>query len=166
MVSSIIAALVSGGLAFIGSYFGVKRRIETKKKLSRKDRRMQYKLAAVKKRLEKHQEAYTLYSKLFFNIHDKNKINNIVEKAENWWFENCLYLDDKSRNEFKKAINQTLDFNSEAETDKTNKKIFEQIEKARNLIVEGVELTPGEHEYEKLNISNVNKVEIEDELHR
>ena len=64
----------------------------------------QLKLAALDKRLQKHQEAYTLWVDLVWNLRNEDEIGRIVIKGQKWWNENCLYLGEDSRGAFKKAI--------------------------------------------------------------
>ena len=62
------------------------------------------KIAALDKRLEAHQQAYTLWLRLRRSVHNKDKNIEMVIKCQNWWEENCLYLDMESRKAFMSAI--------------------------------------------------------------
>jgi len=60
-------------------------------------------LASLDKRLEIHQKAYTLWLKLLRNVHNKEKLNDVVIECQNWWYENCLYLSENARTAFNRA---------------------------------------------------------------
>jgi len=57
------------------------------------------KLAALDRRLQAHQEAYTLWRKLNINIYG-DKIMDVVMECQEWWSENCLYLSSEARKSF------------------------------------------------------------------
>src|SRR3990172_11560405 len=59
-------------------------------------------MAALDKRLEAHQQAYTLWLQLRRSVHKKN--TDVVIKCQKWWEENCLYLDMESRKAFMSSI--------------------------------------------------------------
>lgn len=59
-------------------------------------------MAAIDKRLQVHQEAFTLWKELFSAVHTE-KIGDVVMKCQNWWNENCLYLSPESREAFHTA---------------------------------------------------------------
>jgi len=48
-------------------------------------------LAALEKRLEAHQHAYTLWRKLGNSIHE-GTLESVYFECEEWWDQNCLYL--------------------------------------------------------------------------
>jgi len=52
----------------------------------------QLKLAALDRRLQAHQEAYTLWRRAFMATHNEH-CSNETNEAMKWWEENCLYLD-------------------------------------------------------------------------
>jgi hypothetical protein len=62
------------------------------------------KMAALDKRLEAHQQAYTLWLQLRRSVHTKDKNTDMVIKCQKWWEENCLYLDMESRKAFISSI--------------------------------------------------------------
>ena len=102
----------------------------------------QLKLAALDKRLQKHQEAYTLWRKLIFSIHHDEKRNwEAVQACQNWWEENCLYLGHEARWAFHTAINLASDFRSiPREETKERRELFNGIKMAGDKILEGVKL--------------------------
>lgn len=62
------------------------------------------KVAALDKRLEAHQHAYTLWLQLRRSVHNKDKNTDMVIKCQKWWEGNCLYLDMESRKAFMSSI--------------------------------------------------------------
>jgi hypothetical protein len=71
--------------------------------------RHQLRIAAIEKRLQVHQEAYSLWKKLVHNVHKSNEIGNVVIKCQTWWENNCLYLAPNARESFLEAIFCALD---------------------------------------------------------
>jgi hypothetical protein len=73
-----------------------------KRKLFELERKDKYKLIAVEKRLEAHQKAFKYWSKLIEIIHeaDDEKRNKLLSEAREFFFENNLYLEKKTRKEF------------------------------------------------------------------
>ena len=70
----------------------------------------QLKLAALDKRLQRHQEAYTLWLNLLFSLNDVEKLSLAIDKCQNWWNEYCLYLGEEARFAFKTALIIAGDF--------------------------------------------------------
>ncbi|MDP2302502.1 MAG: hypothetical protein Q8N03_08770 [Ignavibacteria bacterium] len=88
----------------------LQRKDERKKfELERKDK---YKLVAIEKRLEAHQQAYFHWEKLISVIHEKDqeKRNSLINNAREFWFSNCLYLEKTTRQEFLVGINRVSDY--------------------------------------------------------
>jgi hypothetical protein len=90
---SLISAIV-GGLIVTSSQAWI----------SGQDRKNQLRLAALDKRLEAHQHAYSLWRKLISNAADKSAISPIVMSAQIWWEDNCLYLEPQSREAFYQSL--------------------------------------------------------------
>jgi hypothetical protein len=69
-------------------------------------RRVQLAASTWSRRLEVHQEAFSLWHQCWSVVHEQNqeKKYQILKKAEDWWFNNCLYLSEDARNSFKKMI--------------------------------------------------------------
>jgi len=65
--------------------------------------RHQLRLAALDRRLQVHQEAYTLWRKLLANVHKEQEIGSVVMECQDWWDKNCLYLEPKSREAFNRC---------------------------------------------------------------
>jgi hypothetical protein len=59
----------------------------------------QLRMAAIDRRLQAHQEAFTLWHKLVKNNDDNEFLKTIME-CQDWWSSNCLYLEPEVRQEF------------------------------------------------------------------
>lgn len=55
------------------------------------------------KRLQTHQEAYTLWRKLVATVYDSKKIGDTVIECQEWWNNNCLYLSSDASTAFQSA---------------------------------------------------------------
>ena len=113
----------------------------------------QLKLAALDKRLQKHQEAYSLWRKLLFNLRNEEKIGQSIDECQKWWDENCLYLGDEARSAFHTAIFLAVDFRNLPRTEpKEIREWFNKIKMAGNKIIEAVNLPSlGEDEIKPIN---------------
>ena len=60
---------------------------------ARENRKQQWALAALDKRLEVHQAAYVLWQRIVRAIHGEENNYKIIHEADDWWNNNCLYLD-------------------------------------------------------------------------
>jgi hypothetical protein len=69
-------------------------------------RRVQLAAPIWSRRLEVHQEAFSLWHQCWSVVHeqDRQKKYQTLKKAEDWWLANCLYLSDNARNFFKEMI--------------------------------------------------------------
>jgi len=61
-------------------------------------------MASIDKRLAIHQEAYTLWRDLLHTVHQKDKVGDKINECQEWWFKNCLYLDQNPRKAFYEAF--------------------------------------------------------------
>jgi hypothetical protein len=133
-VSAFIGVLVGSAITGIFQYW-----------TSEADRRHQLRIAALEKRLETHQHAYTLWRKLLFADKHSKEIYDVVMECQDWWERNCLYLSAPAREAFLKAYQSASDHadllasNAEAELVKS---AYQDVERAGKLIVEGVNLPP------------------------
>jgi hypothetical protein len=59
----------------------------------------QLRLAAVDRRLQTHQEAFTLWRKLMAATYTED-IGNVVLECQSWWERNCIYLEPTVREAF------------------------------------------------------------------
>jgi hypothetical protein len=64
--------------------------------------RHQLRLAAVDRRLQAHQEAFTLWRKLMSATHT-DEIGTVVIECQAWWEQNCIYLEPTVREAFVSA---------------------------------------------------------------
>ena len=97
----IIIAIVTPIMAFLGAIFGY----WISALSSRKDRKHQLAMAALEKRLKAHQEAITICFGIWHNIFNDQELHRIVIDAQDWYYKNCLYLDDIARNDFWNCLN-------------------------------------------------------------
>lgn len=72
------------------------------------EREDRYRLAAIDKRLQAHQEAFALWRKLLSHVYNDN-IGSTALECQNWWDNNCLYLDEKARKAFRSAYMSATD---------------------------------------------------------
>jgi len=128
---SLISAIVGGLIATTSQVW-----------VSEQDRRNQLRLAALEKRLQAHQEAYTFWRKLKFNAANEKTIGKIVEDSQTWWEENCIYLDPKAREAFFRAILSASDHIAFLNARDMNviEENFKTIEEAGKAILAGVAL--------------------------
>jgi hypothetical protein len=61
--------------------------------------RHQLRVAALDRRLQAHQEAFTLWRGLLGTVHSE-KVGNEVIKCQSWWEQNCVYLEPTVREAF------------------------------------------------------------------
>lgn len=109
--------------------------------------RHSFKMTAIEKRLQVHQEAYTLWRKLLFSL-NANNVDQVVEECQTWWNENCLFLSPESRKTFliavrcafhhKDLLNVPLPRNPEDQN--LIKSNLDKIMEAGEIIVKSVEL--------------------------
>lgn len=67
----------------------------------------QLRMAALDRRLEAHQEAFTLWREVYGAVHT-DEIRNIVPKCQSWWEQNCVYLEPRVRDAFVDAYSSAL----------------------------------------------------------
>jgi hypothetical protein len=104
--------------------------------------RHQLRLAALDKRLQTHQEAFTLWRELFGATHTDD-VGKVVIKCQSWWEQNCLYLEPKVREAFVDAYAAAHTHNSmvRARADaKDIKESWSRITRLPNLIFESIQL--------------------------
>jgi len=64
--------------------------------------RHQLRLAAIERRLQAHQESFTLWRELLGATHQPD-VGKVVVKCQSWWEQNCLYLEPEVRQAFVQA---------------------------------------------------------------
>jgi hypothetical protein len=60
-------------------------------------------MAALDKRLQAHQEAFSLWRELFFSL-NTTEVREVVVRCQVWWNKNCLYLEPEARAAFNTCI--------------------------------------------------------------
>ena len=75
---------------------------------ARENRKQQWELAALDKRLEVHQAAYAMWQRIVSVVYDSDQIGKVVVEAQDWWNNNCLYLDAASRHAFRNCLASAL----------------------------------------------------------
>lgn len=117
---------------------------ENRKALEFGTREHQLRLAALDRRLETHQQAYTLWRKLVSSVYTEHKCDVVIE-CQTWWNQNCLYLDSDAREAFVRAY-QAANFHSDILRSKTTmeevKDNWATIIRAGEEIVRGAALPP------------------------
>lgn len=120
----VIVLAASFGASYFGSYFSKKAEYRViKKEISKITATVEsiktdyaktlemlshynrLKMAALDERLKAHQKAYSLWSELRRKVHkkDSEKTKTLIACQE-WWEQNCLYLNEESRQAFISAI--------------------------------------------------------------
>jgi len=62
----------------------------------------QLRMAAAERRLQAHQEAFTMWRELVRAVHHEN-VGEVVSRCQEWWEKNCLYLSADARTAFRSA---------------------------------------------------------------
>ena len=133
---------------------------------ARVDRKHQLRLAAVDRRLDVHQKAYSLWVGLPSKAHKSEEIWEYSIECQKWWNENCLYLAPRARKAFKHAYicasnhkdllnerkfvidNSQNDEQRLSELNDLITRNWQEISEAGKAIIEGAELpTIGEEEF-------------------
>ena len=65
------------------------------------ERKDKFRLVAIEKRLQIHQEVFSWWYKLIWVIHSSSEDRiKVTTEARNFWINNCLYLEKNTRKEF------------------------------------------------------------------
>jgi hypothetical protein len=111
--------------------------------------RHQLRLAAIDKRLQVHQEAFTNWRKLFTSNADDMEM--VAQECRDWWNLNCLYLEPQVRQAYLDAVNQEHMRRKE----KSVNALIANLDKMfafPNLLFEAIQLPPlSENERKALN---------------
>jgi len=107
-----------------------------------RNRTHQLRLAAIEKRLQTHQEAYSRWRMLIRRINLEENVIETVAKNQLWWEASCLYLEPAAREAFLHALLSASAHQVEKGKGKTDRleNLYENIRIAGDLIVKGVEL--------------------------
>lgn len=133
---SLGAALIGGVVAAVIGAF-------VQYVISRANLRHQLRIAALEKRLEAHQHAYTLWRKLLFADKRSKEIYDVVMECQDWWENNCLYLSSSAREAFFRAYHSARDHADllrVPEKAELVKSAHQVVERAGKLILEAVSL--------------------------
>lgn len=90
--------------------------------------------AAVDRRLQAHQEAFSRWRKLIANIH-KEDIGPVAVECQTWWNDNALYLEPEVRNAFNRAYFAALDHRALLESSRGSGANHEPIEDNMHLVL-------------------------------
>jgi hypothetical protein len=104
----------------------------------------QLRLAAVDRRLQAHQEAYSLWRRLMHAAHSP-EVDDSVIKCQAWWESNCLYLEPSAREAFSAAYSSAAMHKSLLQNRDDSKSVREnwlQIVNAGSVILKAAQL-PG-----------------------
>ena len=102
--------------------------------------------------MQKHQEAYTLWRNLFFNLRNEKTIYKVIDDCQAWWGTNCLYLTEDARASFHSAFFLAGEFRNLSKSDpKAIKEWHFKIKEAGDKILKAVNLPSlGEDETKKV----------------
>ncbi|EJL6264424.1 hypothetical protein NMS06_003445 [Vibrio cholerae] len=102
----------------------------------------QLRVVAPEQRLQAHQEAFALWRKMLSSLHSEERVNVVME-CQDWYNQNCLYLNAQSREAFSVAYG-SLAIHHDLLQDRTQpesvKRNFHEITHAGSVIVQSVEL--------------------------
>lgn len=105
-------------------------------------------LAALDRRLEAHQAAFSLWRELVSNTHG-DKIGPVVLRCQEWWEKNCLYLEASVRDAFVRAYTaaHTHHRYTQALADsKILEENWREISNFPNVLFDAIQLPPIRHE--------------------
>jgi len=118
------------------------------------ERKDKFRLAALDRRLDIHQQAYYRWSKMI-HMRFRDDSNDYLLDCQDWYYKNCLYLESKSKLEFIICINNVMDYKTnwrmwqEAAQQKLKEKeeysnvlksMFHQIRNTGDYLAKGVDL--------------------------
>lgn len=87
-------------IGLIGTLFGIIFTGTVQYIINRQQQHLHFRLVALDKRLEAHQQAFVLWKKLVSAAHNEGHRHEIVLTCQQWWIDNCLYLDPEVRKAF------------------------------------------------------------------
>lgn len=104
----------------------------------------QLRMAALDRRLQAHQEAFTLWRRLLGGTHSE-EVGKVVLECQAWWEKNCLYLEPKVRDAFVAAYSAAHSHHAYVQA-RTDSRIitenWELITKFPNVLFEAIQLPP------------------------
>ncbi|WP_179190263.1 hypothetical protein [Hydrogenophaga sp. IBVHS1] len=121
----------------------------------------QLRMAALDRRLQAHQEAFSLWRQLYLRMNtttddELHAFSELITTCEQWWNDNCLYLEPEARQAFSDtyyfaSMYRTYLKMGKAELAQTN---AEKVLNAGDVILKAVQL-PGLSEREKKEMPKV-----------
>lgn len=111
--------------------------------ISELDRAQQLRLAALDRRLDAHQKAYTLWRKLLFADKRNGEVFKVIADCQDWWEANCVFLTTDAREAFLKAYLSASDhaqFRATHQDAELVKAAWEDVRRAGDIILRGVYL--------------------------
>lgn len=133
------------------------RSLEGQRQRDRASRMHEMRLADIARRLEAHQQAYTLWRRLLSSMHSGTLLSVVVE-CQSWWETHCLYLDEEAREAFLAAYHAAAGHKQLLEgTDRSAENVrnirenMERVSGAGEVIVRGAALPSlAEREHEQV----------------
>ena len=131
IIGVLVGAVISGAFASI---------------IALEARRIQLAATTWSRRLEVHQEAFFLWHQCWSVVHenDQKKRDDTVNKAREWWLNNCLYLSEEARDRFVLMMSSVQMYNIRFKTrigsEEGKKEIMEDwdlIRKTGQIIIKG-----------------------------
>ncbi len=105
-----------------------------------RQQKSQFRLAAIDKRLAAHQQAFALWQELVSVVHHLDKRGDVVRNCQDWWYNNCLYLDPRVRDAFRACYSAVFNYDSKSED--VRNELWPRIMAPGNLIQTAVDLPP------------------------
>jgi len=144
-VAAFLGALFGGVAVVIGQVFVSNKERADRQKLAKMERYDKYITVALEKRLECHQQAFSLWYDLMWHLNAEENVRKAkADECENFWKNNNFYLDKESSDAFKTAIIVASSFGEyvpKSDRDiKERKKDFQTIHKVGNLLRDGIGL--------------------------
>ncbi len=129
LIGVVIGSLISEGSHYLSA---------------REERRNQLRLAALDRRLQAHQEAFSFWKRIMNNLSNPVKEGQIVIACQEWWDNNCLYLTPDAREAFFQAYMTANGYDATMHTQDPQlaRQASDVIMRAGKMIVQGVELPP------------------------
>lgn len=112
-----IAALAALAGTLVGTWTNIqsqKSNAQLQTSLTEKQLKNSFQLAAMEKRLEAHQKAYAIWTKMASYVHSSYDVKDRVRnEAVEFFSTHCLYLEPKAAEEFKRCINNYYDYKTQ-----------------------------------------------------
>jgi len=103
------------------------------------------KMAALDRRLAAHQEAFTLYWRMFTVFYQRTEAIQLGRECDVWWSRNCLYLEGAARQAFSNAVRDLIDHATMTERGRPEdaaeiRRTSESVKSLGRILAEGVRL--------------------------